>query len=244
MRVEKTAGVQRLRDCVVLGGSGFPFPPGESVEVVVDGSSFNMRGQAFFANVLFWELAELTITGPGTVQTGGGFVGGGFGVEGAVEGMAVAGVLNLLTSRTKTHTFISLVTNFGELHLHYGGMEPSALRIALSDVFVKMRRMDPKWLPSRLELLQAELERNALTHAEFETLQTRLVSGPSWVSIAAETQRAKVEQDTKYRDELEKAPKGICPNCDTVIALHAESCPKCKAAFGVGSVWTVTPIAG
>src|SRR5262249_16799941 len=77
------------------------------------------------------EIVDFSITGPGTVTTGGGFIGGGFGVAGALEGMAVAAVLNALTSRTKVHTFIGLVTHQGELFLHYEGMEPGALRIAL-----------------------------------------------------------------------------------------------------------------
>ena len=43
---------------------------------------------------------RLEIGGPGLVKTGGGFVGGGFGARGAIEGMAIAAVLNGLTTRT------------------------------------------------------------------------------------------------------------------------------------------------
>ena len=32
---------------------------------------------------------------------------------------------------------------------------------------------------------------------------------------------------------------GVCPNCDSVIALGAAECPVCKAVFGEGSAWEV-----
>ena len=50
------------------------------------------------------EVEGLEIGGPGLVKTGGGFVGGGFGARGAIEGMAIAAVLNGLTTRTSIKT--------------------------------------------------------------------------------------------------------------------------------------------
>lgn len=244
MKFQTDEGLLRLRDCVVLGGSRFPFAAGETVGLLVDGNGISIQGTAHAVRISLLEIAELNIAGPGSVTTGGGFIGGGFGFEGALEGMAIAGVLNALTTRTKIHTFISAITNFGELHLHYGGLEPSALRIALSDVFSKLRRLEPSWQPARLRLLEAELSRGAITQQEFDDLKNRLISGPTWSTMADESRRLKEFQASLARDEFERSPKGICPNCDTVIALHAESCPKCKAAFGVGSAWAITPIAG
>ncbi|WP_028601167.1 zinc ribbon domain-containing protein [Ottowia thiooxydans] len=243
MKFQADAGVLRLRECIILGGSGFPFASGETVGVLLGKNGLTVHGSAYLVSISLVEIAELNIAGPGSVTTGGSFVGGGFGVASALEGMAIAGVLNALTSRTKIHTFISLITNFGELHLHYGDLEPSALRIALSDVFVKLRSLEPSWQPSRLRLLEAEHSRGGITQQQFDDGKSRLVSDPTWSTIADESRRINALRDAGARDEFERAPKGICPNCDAVIALHSEKCPKCEATFGVGSAWAPTPIA-
>lgn len=49
------------------------------------------------------DVSAIAVDGE-TITTGGGFIGGGFGVEGAAEGMAVASVLNALTTRTNIKT--------------------------------------------------------------------------------------------------------------------------------------------
>jgi len=122
------------------------------------------------------EIHSVHIQGPGTVTTGGGFVGGGFGFAGAVEGIALAGILNALTTKTKVHTFIDFVTDSGELFLHYGLLEPAALRIALSPVFVYLRRLDPNYIADRTRRLQALRERNVVDDREFRRLLGRLMT--------------------------------------------------------------------
>jgi hypothetical protein len=52
------------------------------------------------AEVPYGEVEDVEIGGPGLVKTGGGYVGGGFGATAAIEGMAIAAVLNALTTRT------------------------------------------------------------------------------------------------------------------------------------------------
>jgi hypothetical protein len=42
---------------------------------------------------------------------------------------------------------VTLATNFGELHLHTSAMDLGPLRILLADVFVRLRRQDPRWRP-------------------------------------------------------------------------------------------------
>ena len=37
-------------------------------------------------------------------------------------------------------------------------------------------------------------------------------------------------------------PRGICPNCDSQIALNSSECPKCKAQFGANSAWKIKPL--
>ena len=142
-----------LKGFLCLGSAEFPFAPGEQVDVLFAQSGVILQGKTRSARFSYFELAELEITGPGTVTTGGGFVGGGFGVEGALQGMAISAILNGLTTRSKIHTFITLITNFGELHLHYDKMEPSALRVVLASVFQRMRSCDPNWRKQRIPVL-------------------------------------------------------------------------------------------
>lgn len=207
--------------CTVLGGFGHAFAPDETVELVFGESSFQIRAGARVTEEVFYiELVDLEISGPGTVAKGGGFIGGGFGVGGALEGMGTAAILNALTTRFKVHTFLTLVTHVGEVHLHHGGLEPAALRIALSEVFVTLRRMNLGWLEARRALLEGQ--RSSLTDSQYEKLAARLVKPPA-------------HQPLKDR-------QGLCPNCEAVIPLLSESCPKCSAGFGQGSSWAVKPI--
>jgi hypothetical protein len=170
----------QLLACTVLGGTGYIFSPGDKVnirfgpEILVVQSADGSKAE----DIPFLEVVELSISGRGSVTTGGGFIGGGFGVEEALEGMAIGKILNVLTTRTKIHTFIALVTHLGELHLHYGGMEPGALRIVLSKVFTKLRRLDPIWMNERLARLETLLSQKAISDREFDYLKCRLLDPP------------------------------------------------------------------
>lgn len=90
------------------------------------------------------DVIAIQVTGPGTISSGGGFIGGGFGVEGAITGIAIGALLNKLTTRTQVFTFIQIETVKGEIFLHYPGAEPGALRIELSPVFVQVRHSGSK----------------------------------------------------------------------------------------------------
>lgn len=164
-----------LEACACLGGCGYPLSPGDAATLSFGASALSIRlsDGASFA-VPYFELASIDISGPGTTTTGGGFMGGGFGVTGALEGMAIAAVLNALTTKSKVHTFVSLTTNIGELHLHYGGMEPGALRISLAPIYVVLRRLSPAWRKERLAALQFAQMHGAISEAEFAHLKGRL----------------------------------------------------------------------
>lgn len=234
----KNAFALALGASTVLGGSGFPFEPGQQVSVFFDENAVQLRSTQRFASFSYLELADLIVAGPGAVTTGGGFIGGGFGVEGALEGMAIATVLNALSTKTKVHTFISIVTNFGELHLHHTSMEPGALRIALTEVHVRLRRLDPKWMDARTQVLDRQLAAGLITAEECAAYQARLLTPPEWPDPEAQ----RVLDKARAQEALENGPKGTCPNCDHIIPLQSDSCSKCKAAFGVGSAWVVEPI--
>lgn len=227
-----------VRDCTVLGGSGFPFSAGDILSLAFKDHTVSCRSPGQAARFSLVELSELSVTGPGTVTTGGGFMGGGFGVEGAMQGIAIAGVLNALTTKKKIHTLVTLTTNFGELHLHYGGMDPGPLRIYLSDVFVKMRRMNTQWVQERDALIAAQLALGGISAEEAALFKSRLSSPPAWPNLQADV-------DTAMQMEAEPIkhdPEGICPNCDKVIPLHSQTCKYCNANFGEYASWKVLPL--
>ncbi len=219
-----------LKDCTVLGASGFPFPPGNKVALAFEGDTVTCNGaqQIQFSLV---ELADLSVTGPGTVVSGGGFIGGGFGVEGALEGMAIAGVLNALTTKKSTQTFMTLTTNFGELHLHYGQMEPAALRIVLCNVFARLRNMDKCWRDSRQQIIDDQLADGFISAEDAEVFRLRLKTPPRWQGL--EAQQDVIDQS---------GPMGICPSCDKTIPLNSEQCRHCQANFGKYASWSVVPL--
>lgn len=61
-------------------------------------------------------IRNVEVTGGKDYRTGGGFFGGGFGLEGAVTGMAISTVLNALTTRHRTEPAIAeIVTSWGHV---------------------------------------------------------------------------------------------------------------------------------
>jgi hypothetical protein len=90
------------------------------------------RGWHVLAEVHYNKIENLEIGGPGLVKSGGGFIGGGFGVMGALEGMGIAAVLNALTTSTKITTVIWVQATDCELFLLWNATTPEQLRIDLS----------------------------------------------------------------------------------------------------------------
>jgi hypothetical protein len=136
--------------------------------------------------VTYSEIEDVEIGGPGLVKSGGGFVGGGFGAVGALEGMALASVLNALTTKTKITTIIRVQAVACELFLLWTQAPPEQLRIELSQPLgaIRAARAAAAHSPASpasaigelakaAELLQAGL----LTREEFDQLKARLLNG-------------------------------------------------------------------
>lgn len=227
-----------LKDCTVLGASGFPFSIGKQVIVGFFGTAATCTSGEQIARFSLVEVVDIAITGPGTTIKGGGFVGGGFGVEGALEGIAIAGVLNALTTKKTTHTFLTITTNFGELHLHYGLMEPGALRIHLSGVFVQLRRASAQWANTRIQLIDDYLAAGAIAPEDAQTYRARVTAPAIWPDPDAEKKALQRIEEKAFQE----AAKGLCPNCDKIIPLLSETCKFCRANFGEYASWKVLPI--
>jgi hypothetical protein len=89
----------------------------------------------------FGNLRAIEITGPGTITTNAGIVGGGFGLEGALKGMLVASVINTMTSKTTTNTFVRIASKGSEVHLHITARDTRQLRLDLSPAFVAIESL-------------------------------------------------------------------------------------------------------
>ena len=103
----------------MLGGSGYRLTAGREarVDFLADSIAFYININSMVgagpsvadARITYPEVIGIQIEGPGAVSRGGGFIGGGFGFGGALEGIAIATVLNALTTKTNIHTFIQIL---------------------------------------------------------------------------------------------------------------------------------------
>jgi Short C-terminal domain len=152
------------------------------------------RQAKVLAEVPYSQVEDVEIGGPGLVKTGGGFVGGGIGVSGAVEGMAIAAVLNTLTTRTSVKTIVRIQGTSCELFLLHTRLAPEQLRIAMSrplgairsaramQATAGTRHEAPVATPSpvqELTKLADMLEKGLLTREEFDLMKSKLLGPPT-----------------------------------------------------------------
>ena len=220
-----TDALLRLDGCIVLGGCGYRLSAGREVVVefhhdliAIYIDSIALAGPAGAdIRISYPELVGLQIDGPGSVSRGGGFIGGGFGFEGALEGIAIATVLNALTTRTKIHTFIQIASDSGEIFLHYGGLEPGALRMALSPVFLRLRKLDHTHIASRIARFEALRLRDVIDDQELARLTTQVTRADDALTTVASGRPQTDEwlqcQSCRRVVRLTEADKHICPLC-------------------------------
>jgi len=142
------------------------------------------------AEVPYGEIEDVEIGGPGLVKSGGGFIGGGFGAVGALEGMAITSVLNALTTRTSITTIVRVPGTNCELFLLHTRSTPEQLRIEMSRALGAIRAaraaaaqgvhanhpsIRPMSLVEELTKLADMLQAGLLTREEFEQLKAKLL---------------------------------------------------------------------
>lgn len=205
-----------LEHCTFLGGSGYPFAAAQEMDVWfgADAIHLQLADGNRSTEIFYAEVVDLVITGPGSVTTGGGFIGGGFGIEGALEGIAIATVLNWLTTRTKVYTFVQIVAHQGELFFHYAGLEPGALRIALSPVFNHLRHLASRWFEARLQHLDTLRIRGNLSEEQFTSFKARLLSTLESTGL----------DDVKPPSSFETTK---CNSCGAIVFSFLTTCDVC-----------------
>jgi len=174
----------------VLGGHGLAFPVGSSVSLSFETEGFAVVSRSTAREFDYAEVEQLRVGGPGAVKSGGGFVGGGFGLDGAVSGMAIAGLLNAITTRTTVTTIVQLITTDAELYLHNSHISPDKLEMSLSPVMGILRRINrekeavPQALPPiagpgavmELKHLADMLAQDLITREEFDELKAGVLA--------------------------------------------------------------------
>jgi len=136
------------------------------------------------AEVPYSEIEDVEIGGPGLVKSGGGFIGGGFGAAGALEGMAVASVLNALTTKTTITTIVRVQATNCELFLLWTKTTPEQLRMELSRPLgaIRAARASAEQMPAgpaspvaELSKLADMLQAGLLTREEFDQLKAKIL---------------------------------------------------------------------
>jgi predicted RNA-binding Zn-ribbon protein involved in translation (DUF1610 family) len=175
-----------LIGCTVAGGYGHDFSAGSRCNIFFDRDHARVSGDGSALD-LAYEGMTLEIGGPGEVTSGGGFFGGGFGARGAAEGMAIASVLNALTTKTNIQTVVGIETNDCQLVVMWDKATPEQLKLTLAPVNGHIKSARKKVETSsasrsadpveQLERL-AELQKaGALNPEEFEAAKRKVIEG-------------------------------------------------------------------
>jgi hypothetical protein len=83
------------------------------------------------------DLLGLEVGGRGIVTTGRSYSGGGFGVRGALVGMAVASMLNTASQKSTIDSFIRITSRQAEMVLSHPRYGPEAIRNGFSMMFIR-----------------------------------------------------------------------------------------------------------
>lgn len=170
-----------------IGGSGFPFTMNQPLSAGISKSALiiiKRDSSAERIEIPFKEINELEISGPGTVTTNAGASGGGFGLEGFIKGAVAAAIINAATTTKSTNTFMRVLSTTGEIYLHTSAIEPAALKMKLSPVFVHLANRSKQQavthtkpsVSEEIRELKKLLEDGVLSQEEFDTAKKKVIS--------------------------------------------------------------------
>lgn len=165
----------------VVGGSGWTFTTEKSYTLNIASTCLKFTGDEPDGEITvqFDELTAVEISG-GSQTTNMGLVGGGFGLAGAADGIALAALVNALTTRTVTNTYVRLASKDAEVFLHTDQLDSAPLRLLLSPAVVRMeaRRMSPTRtsLADELEKLHRLFQSGVLSDQEYAVAKARVLS--------------------------------------------------------------------
>jgi hypothetical protein len=178
-----TAGnpLGRIRRVVYAGGHGAPLERGARYDVTFfeRALSFSQR-DAQVAYLSYEEIEGIDVSGPGAYRDGRRFVGGGFGLAGAAEGMLIAVALNALIGTTTIESILRVKGPRTELFVVTDAATPRQLTIELSPISALLARAEraapATAFADELERLARLHEQGALTEGEFEAAKRKVIS--------------------------------------------------------------------
>jgi len=176
-----------LIEGIYIGGAGVPLEPHQEVTIKADKHGFTIsQGEHGIWHKSYEGLKGLQASGEGVFQTGGGWIGGGFGISGALRGVAFASVMNALTTRTHIDCLVRFVYPGVDASFKILSHTPEDLQIALSGVrnwleTSSKKSSSKKAKPTKalssveeLERYWALFEKGAISKAEYEKAKKKL----------------------------------------------------------------------
>jgi hypothetical protein len=106
--------------------------------------SIRVSGEAPTVALPYDRGTTLEIGGPGEVTSGGGFFGGGFGAQGAAEGMVISSVLNALTTKTDIQTVVGIESDDCQIIALCETATPEQLKLSLAPVYGHIKAAQQK----------------------------------------------------------------------------------------------------
>ena len=103
--------LKSLANCVLLGGHGYgeTLQPGARMDLYFTAEGLWATQKGWSTPVIkspYLDAIAIEFEGPGRITKGGGYWGGGFGLKGAAEGMAIAAILNGITTKSEIRSII------------------------------------------------------------------------------------------------------------------------------------------
>ena len=168
-----------------LGGYGLPgVTEGSEYMLFFDHEEIAIHGETGYVLIPYSEITQIEFAGPGETSTNAGVIGGGFGLLGAVAGMALSSAVNAVTSQTRIDTILTWRTASSEVILHTSSATPDQLRIELSKQLGLIEQRGRGQAAASRDGLAAELQQLAdlrssgvLSDEEFTAAKARLLAG-------------------------------------------------------------------
>jgi hypothetical protein len=113
-----------------LDGAGWAPKIGSTANLVIYGDRVIVEERHRRTTIDLSTVTDVRIEGR-SVTTGGGFIGGGFGVKGAAEGILISSALNAMTTKTHKWVTMGLVTYDGWADLKLADYEAIDFRNAV-----------------------------------------------------------------------------------------------------------------
>lgn len=166
----------------IIGGSGWGDMIDHQVDLRIMDESMDFFDFSLVQkkSVLYRDIRAVEIGGPGTVTSGPGISGGGFGAEGALTGMAIATVANILLTHSSTRTIVRILFDDSEVIFISSYFEPDAIRVVLSPLFVGLKSLNneggEKSMSKQLIELVGLRDSGVLSEEQYQKAVNKVVS--------------------------------------------------------------------